>query len=153
SLYGESNPEYFALVDGVRSLRAHHAPQVDPLHPSVQRIVTEAAREELRQHPDRRVVSVSPADNGQYDEGERSLRLLAREGTPMAPHLMLVNAVAANIAQEYPRARIGTLAYWSTRTPPRSLRPLPTVQIQLASFECSLVHALDDPSSPANAAF
>lgn len=151
--HGASHPEYFALVDGVRTLSARHAPQVDPTHPGVQALVTEAVREELRRHPERRVVSVSPTDNGDYDEGWRSLAWIRREGTPMAPHLMLVNAVARDIAPAFPQARVGTLAYWSTRQPPRRLRPLPTVQIQLASFECSLLHALDDPAVPVNAAF
>jgi len=151
--YAEAHPEYFALVDGVRKLQAMHAPQVDPLNPAVQDIVTAAVRDELRQHPDRRVVSVSPADNGDYDEGWRSRALIAREGTPMAPHLALVNEVARRVRPDHPGVMIGTLAYWSTRKPPRSMRPLSNVQIQLASFECSLVHTLDDPSSPANAAF
>jgi len=151
--HGDTNPEYFALVDGMRTLEARHAPQVDPLNPAVQDIVTEAAREELRRHPERRVISVSPADNGDYDEGWRSLALIEREGTPMAPHLTLVNEVARRIRAEHPGVMVGTLAYWATRRPPKALRPLSNVQIQLASFECSLVHALDDPASPANAAF
>ena len=151
--WGASNPEYFAWVDGERTLQARHAPQVDPLNPAVQDLVTEAVRAELRQHPGRRVVSVSPADNGDYDESWASLALIEREGTPMAPHLTLVNEVARRIRAEFPEAMVGTLAYWSTRKPPRTMRPASNVQIQLASFECSLVHALDDPSSPANAAF
>ena len=52
-----------------------------------------------------------------------------------------------------PGCFVGTLAYQFSRTPPRSLKPHPNVAIQLCSIEACLIHPLNDPGCPRNAAF
>jgi hypothetical protein len=49
--------------------------------------------------------------------------------------------------------KVGTLSYWYSRRPPRTIRPASNVQIQLCSIECCPLHALDDPSCPHNRTF
>ncbi|MCL2514206.1 MAG: DUF4838 domain-containing protein, partial [Oscillospiraceae bacterium] len=56
-----------------------------------------------------------------------------------------VNAVAADIAEDYPDALIDTFAYQYTRTPPKLVKPLPNVIVRLCSIECCFAHSLDDP--------
>ncbi|MBN1443500.1 MAG: DUF4838 domain-containing protein, partial [Planctomycetes bacterium] len=67
--------------------------------------------------------------------------------------LTFVNAVADEVAKKHPDVRVGTLSYWYTRKPPKSIKPRPNVQIQLCSIECCLIHAIDDPSCPKNVEF
>jgi uncharacterized protein DUF4838 len=152
--YGGPHPEYFALVDGQRLLSApRDGPQVCSSNPAVIKTVTDAVLREIEAHPARRVISVSQNDNDWYCECPQCAAINDREGSPMGAHLHLVNSVAARVAQDHPLVRIGTLAYWYTRRPPKHMRPHPNVQIQLCSIEHCPLHAIDDPACPPNAAF
>ncbi len=152
--HGPAHPEYFALVDGQRLLSApRDGPQVCSTNPEVIKTVTEAVRREIEAHPARRVISVSQNDNDWYCECRECAAINEREGSPMGAHLHLVNGVAEQVAQDHPDVRIGTLAYWYTRRPPKHMRPHPNVQIQLCSIEHCPLHAMDDPACPPNAAF
>ncbi len=48
---------------------------------------------------------------------------------------------------------VGTLSYWYTRKPPKTVKPRSNVQIQLCSIECCMMHPLDDPNCPKNVKF
>ncbi|MFZ2052922.1 MAG: DUF4838 domain-containing protein [Candidatus Aminicenantales bacterium] len=67
------------------------------------------------------------------------------EGSPSGSLLRFVNAVAADIEDEFPHITIDTLAYQYTRKPPRTTRPRPNVMVRLCSIECSFSVPLDDP--------
>ncbi len=153
--FAKSHPEYFALVDGARQVTgsAGGGPQPCPSDPDVIDIVTKGVLEELDQNPGIRNVSVSQNDNGAYCHCPRCEEINAREGTPMGANLMLVNAVAEAVEKTHPNVMIGTLAYWYTRKPPKTIRPRANVQIQLCSIECCSLHALNDPDCPGNRAF
>ena len=71
----------------------------------------------------------------------------------MGSHLTFVNAVAERIEKEYPHVKVGTLAYWYTRKPPKTVKPRHNVQIQLCSIECCTLHAIDNPDCEQNQAF
>ncbi|MFO7776421.1 MAG: DUF4838 domain-containing protein, partial [Candidatus Hydrogenedentota bacterium] len=152
-VYGESNPEYFALVDGRRRLEApNDGPQVCSTNPDVIDLVTEAVLEELDAHPHRNVVSVSQNDNDRYCECPSCAAINEREGSPSGAHMYLVNTVAHRVAQERPDAIIGTLAYWYTRKPPQHMPLQPNVAIQFATFEACTVHAIDEADCSINRA-
>ena len=51
------------------------------------------------------------------------------------------------------RSRSGTLSYWYTRKPPKTLKPRPNVQIQLCSIECCMIHPINDPHCEKNVQF
>lgn len=150
--YGADHPKYFAEIDGVRKLSypdaPQSAPQVHPLHRDLPAIVAEAVEREFAEHPARPVVSVSPNDSPHYCQCAACAALIRWEQSPIAPHLSLVNAVARRVAP----SRVGTLAYWTLRSPPRSLRPEANVDIQYCTFEASGLYALNDPASAVNAA-
>ncbi|MBZ0256926.1 DUF4838 domain-containing protein, partial [bacterium] len=63
------------------------------------------------------------------------------------------NAIAERVEAKHPDVKIGTLSYWYTRKPPKTIRPRHNVQIQLCSIECSTLYALDDPNSEKNREF
>jgi hypothetical protein len=71
----------------------------------------------------------------------------------MGSQLAFVNAVAEIVEEKHPNVKVGTLAYWYTRKPPRTIRPRSNVQIQLCSIECCTFHPIDHPSCPKNQGF
>lgn len=156
SKYGKEHPEYFALRDGKRlSPVANDWYETEPCltNPEVLRIVTEAVLAELKDNPNRENISVSQNDNDKYCRCPACAAIDEREGTPMGTLLTFVNAVADEVARHHPRVRVGTLSYWYTRRPPRTVRPRPNVQIQLCSIECCVIHPINDPDCPKNREF
>jgi hypothetical protein len=156
SKYGKEHPEYYAMVDGKRLAEVKDDfMQTQPCltNPDVLKIVTQAVLAELKQNPNAQNISVSQNDNDRYCRCPKCAALDQREGTPMGSLLTFVNAVAAEVAKQYPQVKVGTLSYWYSRKPPRTLKPRPNVQIQLCSIECCQLHAIDDPACPKNLEF
>lgn len=154
--YGKEHPEYYALVGGKRLAQVEndgYGTEPCLTHPDVLRIVTEAVLSEVERHPQRENVSVSQNDNAKYCRCERCAAIDTREGTPMGTLLTFVNAVADEVAKKFPEVNVGTLSYWYTRKPPKTIKPRPNVQIQLCSIECCLIHAINEQSCPRNVAF
>ncbi|MEM3011557.1 MAG: DUF4838 domain-containing protein [Candidatus Bathyarchaeia archaeon] len=154
SKYGEKHPEYYALIDGVRDTNtAWHGPQLCVTNPDVIKIAAESAIRIIKEHPGIKNVSVSQADTDRYCRCDRCQAINQREGTPMGSQLAFVNAVAEQVEKAYPEVKVGTLAYWYTRKPPKTIRPRHNVQIQLCSIECCTLHPIDDPNCPRNREF
>ena len=152
--YGESHPEYYALVDGKRDTNTHGGgPQLCVTNPDVIKVAAESAIQRLTDNPDVANISVSQADTAAYCRCERCEALNEAEGTPMGSQLTFVNAVAELIENAHPDVKVGTLAYWYTRKPPKSVKPRHNVQIQLCSIECCTLHAIDNPECEQNQAF
>ena len=154
--YGREHPEYYCLIDGERKAQVKSdAYDNEPCltNPEVLRIVTDAVLAELAADPNRQNISVSQNDNDKYCRCDKCAAIDEREGTPMGSLLTFVNAVADEVAKEHPDVWVGTLSYWYTRKPPKTLRPRPNVQIQLCSIECCLIHAINDPNCPDNVQF
>ncbi len=154
--YGKEHPEYYCLIDGKRLAEVKSdAYDNEPCltNPDVLRIVTEAVLDEIAHNPGAANVSVSQNDNNKYCRCEKCAALDEREGTPMGSILTFVNAVAEEVAKKRPGINVGTLSYWYSRKPPRTIQPRTNVQIQLCSIECCLIHPIDDPACPKNAEF
>ncbi|GMQ80473.1 MAG: hypothetical protein BMS9Abin04_468 [Planctomycetia bacterium] len=60
-----------------------------------------------------------------------------QEGSAAGLLVRLVNAVAADLASEFPAVPVSTLAYHYTQKPPKITRPRPDVIIRLCSIKCS----------------
>jgi hypothetical protein len=152
--YGKEHPEYFALVDGERKLEmGGGGPELCLTNPDVLRIVTDTILDALKKHPDMENISVSQNDNDKYCRCPQCAAIDEREGTPMGSLLTFVNAVADEVAKEYPDVMIGTLSYWYSRKPPKTIKPRPNVQIQLCSIECCVLHPINDPNCEKNVQF
>jgi hypothetical protein len=154
--YGEDHPEYFAMVAGKRLAPVKddwRQTQLCLTNPDVLRIVTGAVLDELKANPKFESVSVSQNDNDQYCRCPNCAAIDEREGSPMGSLLTFVNTVAAEVARQYPHVKVGTLSYWYSRRPPRTIRPAPNVQIQLCSIECCPLHAINDPRCSHNQKF
>lgn len=152
--YGADHPEYYALVDGERKLEMHGGgPEPCVTNPEVIEIVANAVIADLNARPDQRNISVSQNDNDAYCQCDNCEAINKREGTPMGSHLAFVNAVAERVVAVHPDVKVGTLAYWYTRKPPKTIRPHPSLQIQLCSIECCTLHAINDPDCEKNREF
>ncbi|UCF16023.1 MAG: DUF4838 domain-containing protein, partial [Phycisphaerales bacterium] len=152
--YGEEHPEYFALVEGQRKLDVGGGgPELCLTNPDVLQIVTDSVLDALGKKPGMENISVSQNDNNKYCRCSRCAAVDEREGTPMGSLLTFVNAVADEVVKEYPDVMVGTLSYWYSRKPPRIIRPRPSVQIQLCSIECCVLHPINDPECQKNVQF
>ena len=152
--YGENHPEYYALVEGKRDTNTHGGgPQLCVTNPEVIEIAAESAIQQLTDRPEATNISVSQADTAAYCRCETCETLNEAEGSPMGSQLTFVNAVAERIEKVHPHVKVGTLAYWYTRKPPKTVTPRHNVQIQLCSIECCTLHAIDDPDCEQNQAF
>ena len=152
--YGESHPEYYALVDGKRDTDTHGGgPQLCVTNPEVIAVAAESAIRQLSERSEAANISVSQADTAAYCRCESCEVLNEAEASPMGSHLTFVNAVAERIEKAYPHVKVGTLAYWYTRKPPKTVKPRHNVQIQLCSIECCTLHAIDNPDCEQNQAF
>jgi len=152
--YGKEHPEYFALVEGERKLEmGGGGPELCLTNPDVLRIVADTVLDALKKHPSMENVSVSQNDNDKYCRCPRCAAIDEREGTPMGSLLTFVNAAADEVAKEYPDVMIGTLSYWYSRKPPKTIKPRPNVQIQLCSIECCVLHPINDPNCEKNVQF
>jgi len=154
--YGKEHPEYFALRDGKRlsDVRDDWSESEPCLtNPDVLKIVKEAVLADLKANPAAENISVSQNDNAKNCLCPNCKAIDDREGTPMGTLLEFVNAIADAVAKEHPRVKVGTLSYWYTRKPPKTLKPRENVQIQLCSIECCLIHPINDPKCAKNAQF
>jgi hypothetical protein len=152
--YGKTHPEYFAMRNGVRKLEGGGGgPEPCVTNPEVLDIVAEGVIKELEARPGIRNIAVSQNDNDEYCQCPKCEEINKREDTPMGSNLIFVNAVAERVEKRFPDVKVGTLAYWYTRKPPRTIVPRKNVEIQLCSIECCTLHAIDDPDCAKNKEF
>ena len=110
-------------------------------------------REVLRNDPTITSVSVSQNDNNERCNCAACAAIDAEDESPSGALLRFANAVAADIAKDYPHVIVDTLAYNYSQMPPKITRPLPNVAIRLCSFRCHFTHPLNDGKCNSNAAF
>ena len=111
------------------------------------------ARAILEKDPEVAIVSVSQNDNFNFCTCEKCAAVDAEEGSHAGTLIRFVNAVAADIAEDYPDVVVDTLAYQYTRQVPRITKPLPNVCIRLCSIECCFCHPQDDATCSENKKF
>jgi len=146
--YFADHPEWFSLIDGERT---HKRGQLCLTNEEMRRELIKNLTERLRSNPADVQASVSQNDgyNGRC-ECPKCKAIDDEEGSPAGSMLRFVNAVAADIEDEFPGAAISTLAYCYTRKPPRHARPRHNVIVWLCSIECSFSQPL---AAEANRAF
>ena len=146
----DAHPEYFSLVDGKR---LKHPSQLCCTNENVIKLVTERMLEEMRKNPQATVFSLSQNDWFNFCQCKKCRAAAEREGSQIAPVLMMVNRVAEEAEKEFPDKIIETLAYQWTRHPPKTLRPRHNVVVRLCSIECCFSHPLGTCDSPQNTTF
>lgn len=139
--YFADHPEWFSEIDGKRTTERA---QLCLTNEEMRAELVKNLKERLRRNPEATIASVSQNDWYGNCQCAKCKAVEDEEGSPAGPMLRFVNAVAADIEQEFPKVAISTLAYQYTRKPPRLVKPRPNVIVQLCSIECSFSKPLAD---------
>lgn len=131
-LYFDTHPEYFSLVDGKRTKNG----QLCLSNPDVLKIAKATLRRWIRENPACTVFSVAQNDNMGYCTCPACAAVDAEEGCPQGSILRFVNALADDIAKDYPDVRLHNFAYHYSTTAPRITVPRPNVIIRLCNISC-----------------
>lgn len=138
--YGASHPEYYALIDGKRSLEKT---QLCLTNPDVLKIATQTVLDWMRDNPDVRVFSVAQNDNKNFCQCPECQKIYDEEGSPAGLLLRFVNAIAAEAGKAYPDRIISTLAYQFTEAAPKITKPLPNVRVFLCPIYACWAHPFE----------
>jgi len=138
--YFKDHPEYFSEIKGKR---AGGNTQLCLTNPEVLEIAKKKVRQWIQEMPQATIFSVSQNDWHNYCECAKCKALAEAEGSQAGPLLHFVNAIADDIAKDFPDKVIDTLAYQYTRKPPKHVKPRPNVCVRLCSIECCFAHPLD----------
>ena len=139
--YFKDHPEWFSEIDGKR--KYEHA-QLCLTNEEMRKELVKNLKARLRSNPAATIASVSQNDWHGYCQCNKCAAIDKEEGSPAGSLLRFVNAVAADIEEEFPNVAISTLAYQYTRKPPKKVKPRHNVIVRLCSIECSFSKPLAD---------
>ncbi len=126
STWFKDHPDYYALIKNRRS-----PIQLCPSNPEIVPIVVAKLKQEIAAQPSKHVWSVSQNDNEYFCQCQRCLDINSEEGTPGGAQLRFVN----EIAKQFPKETISTLAYQWSRKATKITKPEKNVQIVLCTIE------------------
>jgi hypothetical protein len=144
--YFAEHPDWFSEIDGKRT--TDHA-QLCLTNEEMRKELVKNLKERLRKNPAATIASVSQNDWIGNCKCKNCAAIEQEEGSPAGLMLRFVNAMAADIEQEFPNVAISTLAYQYTRKPPKITKPRDNVIVQLCSIECSFCKPLADDRNKA----
>lgn len=144
--YFADHPEWFSEIEGKRTTENA---QLCLTNEDMRKELVKNLKERLRANPEATIASVSQNDWHRNCQCAQCAAIDQEEGSPAGLMLRFVNAVAADIEQEFPNVAISTLAYQYTRKPPKITKPRPNVIVQLCSIECSFCKPLADERNKA----
>lgn len=136
--YYETQPEYFAFINGKRRID-----QLCLSNPDVLQIVIKKIGEDMLRQPNRKVWSVSQNDNFSYCQCDHCKKIIEAEKSASGPIINFVNQVA----EKFPDKIISTLAYEYSRKAPEKLKPLKNVQVMLCTIELNRSKSIDTDST------
>ncbi|MDH4241072.1 MAG: DUF4838 domain-containing protein [Phycisphaerae bacterium] len=139
--YFKDHPEWFSEIDGKR--KYEHA-QLCLTNEEMRKELVKNLKARLRSNPAATIASVSQNDWHGYCQCSKCAAIDKEEGSPSGSLLHFVNAVAADIEEEFGNVAISTLAYQYTRKPPKNVKPRHNVIVRLCSIECSFSKPLSD---------
>ncbi|UCH34865.1 MAG: DUF4838 domain-containing protein, partial [Armatimonadota bacterium] len=128
SEYFDDHPEYFSLLDGVRTPR-----QLCLTNSEVIRIATDRVLDVLEANPHTEIIEVSPNDGGAHCLCPACSALDAKNGSPSGSLITFVNHIAEAVEKDHPRVWISTLAYLDTVDAPQKVRPRENVIVRLCN--------------------
>ncbi len=139
--YFKDHPEWFSEIEGKRTVERS---QLCLTNEEMRKELVRNLKKQLRANPAATIASVSQNDWHGNCQCSKCAAVEMEEESPAGLMLRFVNAVAADIEEEFPNVAISTLAYQYTRKPPKHVRPRPNVIVRLCSIECSFSKPLAD---------
>ena len=135
--YFESNPEYFALVDGERKTTqlcfSYFLDNEDAFE-----VIASSLERMIQENPDATYWDFSVMDNNDYCQCDRCKSILDETGSMMGTLLPLVN----KLAERFPDVTISTLAYLFCKEVPKGIVPSDNVNIVVAPIGTSQNYSL-----------
>jgi len=144
--YFKDHPEWFSEINGKRTY--DHA-QLCLTNEDMRKELVKNLKDRLRNNPAATIASVSQNDWHGNCQCAQCSAVEKEEDSPAGLMLHFVNAIAADVEQEFPNVAISTLAYQYTRKPPKITKPRHNVIVQLCSIECSFSVPLADERNKA----
>ena len=135
----DTHPEYFSMRKGVR---IREKTQLCLSNPEVLALCRAGVRRWIRENPECRIFSVSMNDWYNPCECPACRAIDQEEGSQAGSVIRFVNAIAEDIAADYPEVMLHTFAYLYCRKPPRHVRPADNVIVRLCSIECCFSHPI-----------
>ncbi len=131
SVYGESNPEYFALIKGER--RPGTQSQLCLTNEELFELMVHKLDSIFKLDPSKKMISVSQND-GNYTNCtcENCKAIDEKEGALVGSIIHFVN----RLAERFPDKEISTLAYTYSVAPPKHVKPRENVNIMLCDIDC-----------------
>jgi hypothetical protein len=143
-VYAE-HPEWFSTRSQGQLCWSNPA-LIERLKQQVRRVLAD----KLPNKNDSAIFSVSQMDNGNNCRTGEDAAIAQQDGAPIGPMLRAINAIADDIAVEYPNIVVDTLAYQWSRSPPTSgLRPRPNVATRLCTIEADFAHPMTHANNEA----
>jgi len=132
--YFKDHPEWYSEIDGKR---VGKGAQLCLSNEEMRKEFVKNFKKRLRAHPNARQASVSQNDGRGACQCAKCRAIVEEEGSESGPILRFVNAVAADVEEEFPNIEISTLAYHYSQKPPKHVKPHDNVVIWLCTFHCS----------------
>jgi hypothetical protein len=127
--YFETHPEYFSLIGKHRISDG----QLCLSNPAVISTLIENLRKEINGQPEKKYWSVSQNDCYNYCQCTDCNAMYKKYGSISGAYVFMAN----EIAKEFPKKQISTLAYQFTRSAPKNIIPYENVNIMFCSIECN----------------
>ncbi len=151
--YFKSNPEYFALHNGIRQDE-----QLCLTNEDVYNIVLSEVMELLkeRHNPEKslQIISLTQGDSGpdaKMCQCDKCKAIDEENGSYSGTMITFVNRIAKEVkAAGYDNVAIDTFAYRYTRKAPSKVVPEDNVIVRLCTIECCFAHTLDDENCSQN---
>ena len=155
--YFDDHPEWFSMIDGVRTPKIMARYQGTEYEMPAQLCLTNEQmrlemvknlKEKFRENPEMAFFSVSQMDTFPGFDGccecPACAAVETEEDSPAGLIIRFVNKVAEDIEKDFPDIPIGTLAYGYTKKPPRLVKPRANVIVVLCNSGGNFFTPLQD---------
>ena len=140
-IYFREHPEYYSLIDGerVHKVPRNRGTSLCLTSEAVRREFVQNSKLALNWHPWADLYSISQIDEGGEPNRCQCASCVAveRDDNPSGLIMQFVNAVAAELKQDFPHVTFDTLAYHYSQAPPRKTLPRDDVIVRLSTIGCS----------------
>jgi hypothetical protein len=142
NIYGVTHPEYYSYINGER--RPGAASQWCLTNPDLFEVVAERIDSIFKANPGQDMISVSQNDGNFTNCSCDQCKVIDdAEGGPSGSIMYFLNKLATH----FPDKEFSTLAYLYSMTPPKTIKPLPNVNIMLCDIDCYREVPLTDNTS------
>jgi hypothetical protein len=146
----KTHPEYFALVNGERTMR-----QVNVSHPEVIKIAIEETKNFFRKNPDAQWIGMGPNDGSGFSEDAASRALDGGDFDPFSNepsvtdrYIWFFNQILDGIKDEFPDKKIGFYSYHTYMRVPVKTKPNPRIVPAFAPIGLCRIHGMNNPICP-----